>query len=172
MRNLFGTGLAAFDTIFMRIAQLAMLVMMFGISADALGRYLFNTPLQGSFEFTSLYLMVIVTFLGMPATYSAGGMVRLEVLTRHLDRVPGRIPARVNALMAAAVFGFLAWHAGHDAIDKFIARDTTFGAVQFPLYWSYVWFPLGAALMTLRLAYEVVFPPRLDDDAPKTETSQ
>lgn len=163
MRRLVDGGLRAFEAAFMRIAQLAMAIMMLGISADALGRYLFNAPLQGNFEFTSLYLMIIVTFLGMPATYTAGGMVRLEVLTSRLSRVPGRIPARLNAGLGAAVFGFLAWHAGLEAIDKFAAGDTTFGAVQFPLYWSYVWFPLGAALLAARLAYEIVFPaPRAD----------
>ena len=160
MRRLVDGILRAFEFVFMRIAQLAMAIMMLGISADALGRYLFNTPLQGSFEFTSLYLMIIVTFLGMPATYTAGGMVRLEVLTGRLARVPGRIPARLNAGLGAAVFGFLAWHAGLEAIDKFRAGDTTFGAVQFPLYWSYVWFPMGAALLAARLAFETLFPAR------------
>lgn len=146
------------DLIFMRIAQASLMIMMVGISVDALGRYLLNRPLQGNFEFTSLYLMVIVTFLGMPACYSRGGMVRLDVLSGVLSRLPFHLSERVNTVLGALVFGFITWHAGHEAFDKFATRDTTFGVIQFPLYWSYVWVPLGCGVMALRLAYETVFP--------------
>ncbi|WP_163849095.1 TRAP transporter small permease [Pseudooceanicola aestuarii] len=150
--------LGIFDLVFMRIAQASLMVMMLSISADALGRYLFNQPLQGSFEFTSLYLMVIVTFLGMPAAYARGGLVRLDVLTAHLARIPWHLSERINTVLGAAVFGFIAWHAGLEAFEKFASRDTTFGVIQFPVYWSYVWVPVGCGVMALRLAYEVVFP--------------
>lgn len=151
-------GLSFFDRIFMAIAQLAIFTMMLSISADALGRYLFNRPLQGSFEFTTLYLMVILTFLGLPATYAGGGHIRLDVLRPLLQRIPGNPVERLNALIAASVFGFLAWHSGHEAVGKFVARDTSFGVIQFPLYWSYVWVPLGCGLLTLRLAVEIIYP--------------
>lgn len=147
-----------FDLIFMRVAQLSLVIMMFSISADALGRYVFNRPLQGSFEFTSLYLMVIVTFLAMPATYATGGMVRLDILKGPLSRLPWHLSERFNTFAGALVFGFIAWHAGHEAYEKFASRDTMFGVIQFPVYWSYVWVPLGCGLMALRLAHECVFP--------------
>ncbi len=152
-------ALSLLDLAAMRIAQTSLLVMMLAISVDALGRYLFNSPLQGNFEFTSLYLMVILTFLGMPASYARGGMVRLDILSGPLSRLPWHLSERVNVFLAAAVFGFIAWHAGLEAFEKFEARDTTFGVIQFPIYWSYVWVPVGCALMFLRLAYEFVFPP-------------
>lgn len=157
------------ELIFMRVAQLSLLIMMFSISADALGRYVFNRPLQGSFEFTSLYLMVIITFLAMPAAYATGGMVRLDVLKGPLSRIPWHLSERFNTFAGALVFGFVAWHAGHEAFEKFASRDTTFGVIQFPIYWSYVWVPLGCGLVALRLAYECIFPAsgqvRLDEVA-------
>lgn len=153
-----GRVLGFFDLIFMRAAQASLMAMMLGISVDAFGRYLFNKPLQGNFEFTSLYLMVIVTFLGMPACYSRGGMVRLDVFSGTLSRLPFSMSERINTLLAAAVFGFITWHTGHEAIDKFLSRDTTFGVIQFPLYWSYVWVPIGCGLLAARLIYETLFP--------------
>ncbi len=149
-----------FDQIFVRIAQLSLLVMMLSISADALGRYAFNHPLQGSFEFNSLYLMVIITFLAMPASYATGGMVRLDILTGTLTKIPWHLSERINTFASAAVFGFIAWHSGHEAIEKFISRDTTFGVIQFPMYWSYVWVPLGCGLIAIRLTHELIFPVR------------
>jgi TRAP-type C4-dicarboxylate transport system permease small subunit len=38
-----------------------------------------------------------------------------------------------------------------EAIERFRNLDTTFGAIQFPIYWSYVWVPLGCGLLSLRL---------------------
>lgn len=146
------------DLISMRIAQFSLLIMMLSISVDSLGRYAFNRPLQGSFEFTSLYLMVILTFLAMPGAYSAGAMVRLDVFAATLSKIPWHFSERINTFAGAAVFGFIAWHAGLEAIDKFVSKDTTFGVIQFPLYWSYVWVPLGCGLMAIRLAHEFVFP--------------
>lgn len=150
--------LSLFDRLFLIVAQIAMALMMLSISADSLGRYLFNRPLTGSYEFTSLYLMVIITFLAIPATYASGGHIRLDILRERLARVPGRPFERINALLAVAVFGFLTWHAGGAAITKFIERDTSFGVIQFPLYWSYVWVPVGCGLLSVRLALEIVFP--------------
>lgn len=164
MPRMLENGLSFFDRAFLIVAQGAIFLMMLSISADALGRYLLNRPLQGSFEFTSLYLMVILTFLGMPATYARGGHIRLDVLRPYLARIPGKPVERINALVAACVFGILTWYAGGEAISKFIERDTTFGIVQFPLYWSYVWVPLGCGALTLRLLVEVVFPPREGDE--------
>ncbi|GLQ05128.1 TRAP transporter small permease [Sneathiella chinensis] len=152
--------LGFFDTVFLRVAQLALFVMMICITVDALGRYAVGIPLSGSFEFTSLYLMVIVAFLSMPATYARGGMVRLDVLTSWLEQLPGKISARLNALLSAAAFGLLTWFSAGEAIEKFIKLDTTFGAIQFPLYWSYVWVPLGCGLLTVRLFLEIFFPTR------------
>lgn len=158
MPKILENGLSALDRVCLAVAQFAIFVMMLSISVDALGRYFFNRPLQGSFEFTTLYLMVILTFLGMPATYAGGGHIRLDVLRPWLARIPGNPVERLNALIAACIFGFLAWHSGTEAVSKFIERDTTFGVIQFPLYWSYVWVPLGCGLLALRLAVEVVFP--------------
>lgn len=159
MSKVLEDGLSVLDRVCMAVAQLAIFVMMLSISADALGRYFLNRPLQGSYEFTSLYLMVILTFLGLPATYARGGHIRLDVLRPLLARIPGRPVERLNALVAAFVFGFFAWYAGIEAIGKFVERDTSFGLIQFPLYWSYVWVPVGCALLALRLAVEVVFLP-------------
>ena len=151
--------LAAIDRLFLTVAQVALFAMMLSISTDAAGRYLFDRPLQGSYEVTSLYFMVMLGFLGMPAVHARGGHIRLDMLHRLLARVPWRLTERLNALLAGAVFAFFAWHTAGEALEKFVNRDTTFGAVQLPLYWSYVWVPAGCALLALRLLLEIVWPP-------------
>ena len=61
------------------------------------------------------------------------------------------------------MFVRLLYISGLEAVDKFVNQDKLFGAVQFPIYWSYVWVPLGCGLMAARLIYEV-FAPELRRD--------
>lgn len=153
--------LGAAEKICIGISQLTIFAMMVTISIDALGRFLFGKPLQGGYEVTSLYYMVILAFLGMPATHAIGGHIRIDALKHLLDRVPLRLTDRINAALAAVAFSFLAWHTGIDAIEKIVLRETTMGAMQMPLYLSYVWVPVGCGLLTLRLALEIIYPPAL-----------
>ena len=158
--------LRALERGFMLVAQLAIVVMMLTISIDATGRYVFNKPLTGGYDLVTFYFMIMLGFLAMPDTYARNGHIRLDVMASRLSHVPGQIPERINALLAAVVFAFITWYAGHDAVEKFVHLETSFGAIQFPMYWSYVWVPIGAALLTVRLALEVVFPkPLVNGDA-------
>ncbi len=147
-----------FDKAFMAVAMVALSVMAVSISADALGRYLFDSPITGQYEFTRLYLLVILVFMALPRTYTLDGHVRLRLLEKYLSRVPFGLSERLNAVLAAAAFGALAYVSTGEAAEKFANGDRLFGAVQFPLYWSYVWVPLGSSLLAVRLAFEIVFP--------------
>ncbi|SMF57096.1 TRAP-type C4-dicarboxylate transport system, small permease component [Tistlia consotensis] len=143
------------------LAAVGLCTMMLIISADALGR-LFGAPLQGAYEFTAYYLMVIVAFLALPRSYATGGQVRLELLEPWLARLPGGLARRGVALLSLAAFGLLLWFSGDEALRRIADRETTFGVVQWPLYLSYVWMPAGIAILILRLALDVVRP-----DAPR-----
>ena len=139
------------------MAAICLLTMMLTISADAIGRFM-GSPLQGAYEFTELYLMVIVSFLPLARSVVTGGQVRMELLMPLLERVPGRAVYRlVNALTLAALLLIL-WTALPEALDQIAERETSYGLIQWPLYLSYVWFPIGVALLALRLLAEILTP--------------
>ncbi|WP_370302264.1 TRAP transporter small permease [Pseudooceanicola sp.] len=150
--------LGRFDSLFLLICKLAMVGMMLATSIDAIGRYLFNAPLQGGYEMTSLYFMVVLCFLGIAPTYAAGGHIRLDILRGPLSRLPYRLSERINIVLAGAVFAAITWYSGAEALHKIEARTTSFGAIAFPLYLSFVWVPLGSGAMTLRLMVEFIWP--------------
>jgi TRAP-type C4-dicarboxylate transport system permease small subunit len=140
-------------------AALAMLLIMLSITADVFGRYFLNSPIQGQYEFTSLYLMIILTFLGLSKIQAMGGHISVPLLSTAFSTLPGRPVERITAFLAALAFGYLTYVTGQEAWHKILARTTTFGAVQFPTYLSYCWVPVGTALITLRLAFQTVWPP-------------
>jgi len=150
--------LGLFERLFMTVAMISIFVMMLSISADALSRYLFGSPITGQYEFTQFYLLVILVFMALPRTYVIGGHIRLKLLDRYLQKIPFNLSERCNVVLGAIAFGVIAYISGIEAIDKFVNQDKLFGVVQFPIYWSYVWVPLGSGLMALRLIYEIFVP--------------
>ena len=138
-------------------AALCLLVMMATISIDALGRFM-GSPLQGTYEFTELYMMVIVAFLPLARSVVTGGQVRMELLVPVLEKVPGRAVYRLTMILALGSFLLLLWVAVPEALDNIEARETSFGLIQWPLYASYIWMPIGVSLLCLRLLSEIIRP--------------
>jgi TRAP-type C4-dicarboxylate transport system permease small subunit len=161
--------LALFEKLFMAAAMISIFVMMLSISADALSRYLFGSPITGQYEFTQFYLLVILVFMALPRTYIIGGHIRLKLLDGYLRKIPFNLSERCNLALGGIAFGAMAYISGLEAIDKFVNQDKLFGAVQFPIYWSYVWVPLGSGLMALRLIYEIFVPVQRHDSQQEGE---
>jgi TRAP-type C4-dicarboxylate transport system permease small subunit len=80
------------------LGALATFAMMCLTSADALSRYLFNSPILGALEITEKYLMVASIFLGLSYAYRGGLFIRVTFL---VDRLSG------NARLAADYFAHL-----------------------------------------------------------------
>ncbi len=140
------------------IATAAVLLMMVSISFDALGRHVFNSPLRGNFELTSLYFMVILVFATLSANYAQGVHVRLDVVSNRLKRRFGKNYTRAIALVCLPIFGLFAWHVCAEAIAKFQHLETRMGAIPFPIYLSYVWVAIGAFTLALRFVLDVIAP--------------
>ncbi|WP_137129908.1 TRAP transporter small permease [Rhizobium sp. FY34] len=98
------------------ICGLMLLAMMFVTLLDVLGRYIFNSPLQGATELTAL-LLVSTIFIGLPAVCLDEENVTVDLVT---DYMPDWVqPARraVVRLLSAAVLGLVSWRLmvyGHD----------------------------------------------------------
>ena len=162
-RNRVAGFIEIFEKIYMAMAMISIFIMMLSISADALSRYLLGSPITGQYEFTQLYLLVILVFMALPRTYVIGGHIRLKLLDGFRRKIPFNLSERCNAALGCIAFGAIAYISGIEAVEKFVNQDKLFGAVQFPIYWSYVWVPLGCGLMAVRLVYEIFAPvPHLD----------
>lgn len=67
------------------LAVVACGAMMLLTSADALARYLLNSPILGAYEITEKYLIVAMIFLGLSYAYRGGVFIRVTFL---VDRMP------------------------------------------------------------------------------------
>jgi len=94
----FGKWLHRCELALLYLGVLATFAMMCLTSADALSRYLFNSPILGALEITEKYLMVASIFLALSYAYRGGLFIRVTFL---VDRLSG------NARLAADYFAHL-----------------------------------------------------------------
>ena len=138
------------------ISCIGIFAMMVLLSFDTAGRYLFNKPIQGSYEITELVLMIAVVFLALSNCFKIGDQVKI-------DFVYGKFPPKVKAvfdgimyLFCMAVFslvGYLGWELAYDALRL---HEMTFGVISLPMVLSYIWIPLGVGVLVLRLLFESI----------------
>lgn len=156
--------LSGFEKALLAMATAGLLLMMLSISFDALGRHLFNSPLRGNFEITSLYFMVILVFGTLSSNYAQGIHVRLDVVSDGFKNRFGKAYTRAIALICLPIFALFTWYVCIEAIAKFQHLETRMGAIPFPIYLSYVWVALGALTLTFRFLLDVVAPLDIADD--------
>ena len=126
----------------------ATFAMMCLTSADAISRYLFNSPIVGAYEITEKYLMVAAVFLGLSFAYRGGGFIRVTFLVDRLSGWPRRAGRLLRACGLVRLLPDL-HHRHRPAGDPRAVDDTTLSTLPIlvgPAYW---FVPLGFLALTL-----------------------
>jgi TRAP-type C4-dicarboxylate transport system permease small subunit len=138
------------ELVLVTFAALACAGMMLLTSADALSRYMFNSPILGAYELTEKYLMVAAIFLGMSYAYRGGAFIRVTFLVDRLPRaakIAADYFAYAVSLACCLIFllatGQQAWRA--------LGDSATLTTLPLPIGPSYLFVPLGFLAMTILL---------------------
>jgi TRAP-type C4-dicarboxylate transport system permease small subunit len=100
------SGLAALARIELLLEVIAGIVFLFTtflVGADALGRYIFNSPIRWSTEVISLYLLPAIFFLVLPISFARNAHVAVDVAMQRATP-PIRAASRLMVLLAGATF--------------------------------------------------------------------
>lgn len=106
-----------------------------------------------SFAFTeefSVFLMVVLTFVGASAAFAKNTHIRMSFL---VEKLPPRMAHYVEiAVMvtAAVLFGILVWY-GSKLLQDDWNFDTTSPGIGIPQWIYTLWLPLLSAVITLRI---------------------
>jgi TRAP-type C4-dicarboxylate transport system permease small subunit len=139
------------ENISLFLSKCGLLIMMILVSSDAIGRYLFGKPIVGTYEFVEMYLMILIVFLSMSYVMRIKGHIRLDIL---IDVLPKKLQNKLNALfyiMGAIWFFIIGYFGMVNTFDAWSNNLVQTGIVTFPLWLSYIWVPLGAYLIAIRL---------------------
>jgi len=158
LRRIFRTivsGYQVVETGCSRIAAGIIMVLMFLTTADVIGRYVFNSPIQGAYD-ASEVMMVGVVFLGIAYVQSMKGHVKVEVITSWL---PQRAQLGLDAfgyLVGFCLMALITWYSAGYAWKAWVTQDHTLGIVEIPFWPGKSLIPFGSGLLCLRLLSDVV----------------
>jgi len=134
------------------IAIAAGLLMMLHVTADVIGRTVFNHPLAGTTEIVSGYYMIAVSFLPWAWISAKEGHIRVEIFTTSMSpRRRAWLDVGVALLTLAYVAAFT-WQTFERAVHATAVRESWEAPSGFlPVWLSHWLLPLGGALMAAYL---------------------
>jgi TRAP-type C4-dicarboxylate transport system permease small subunit len=127
---------------------LATFLMMCLTSADALCRYLLNSPIIGAYEITEKYLMVAAIFLGLSYAYRGGVFIRVTFLVDRLPPALKQVADHIAILLSLVFCAFILIATGQQAW-RGLQDDTTLSALPIPVGPAYCLVPLGFLALTI-----------------------
>ncbi len=119
------------------VAKVALAIIVVGVTADALGRYVFSMPLRGAYVFVEGLLLPSVIFLACALNGRRASHMTVDLL--QLERWPRVYRAREIAfsILISGFWAFCAWRAGSVAYSSFVAGRWPVGELAVPSIVSY-----------------------------------
>ena len=141
------------------IAVLSIFIMMCLTSADAIGRYIFNSPITGAYEFTEKYLMLTAVYLGASYTYRGGSTIRITLL---VIRLPSNLRMGLNifAQLFSICYGFFLVVPNIQSLFRTFHQGTTLTSTTLPLWPPYLAIPVGLLLMSFYMLWDLPKVPK------------
>ena len=135
------------------VGGVVLLGMMALTGADVMLRYIFNSPVQGSFEVTEL-LMAVSIGLGLGYCALEKGHVRVDFLTMRLSKRGQTIADFVAYLVFMIMYIMIAWQTLYKAINQYKAHNIS-SVLYIPEYPFTLMLTFGCIILCLVLLRDV-----------------
>ena len=142
------------ENIFIVLGISSLVLMVCLTTVDTAGRYIFNSPLPGSYEITEKYLMIFAIFFGACFAYCDGTHIRLTFITDHLSGKPKLVCNYIAQWVSLLFHLFLLAAALKLGVEgyKEIWDATKF---KLPLWPAYLVMFIGILFVFIWMAYDV-----------------
>jgi len=139
------------------IGAICVVLMMLHVTADVLGRYLFNAPLPGTIVVVANYYMIILVFIAIGVAEEKRAHISVEFLTDLMSKPVRGILSVFSGVLTVAVIAVLMIGGWSEAVKKTNGGATMEQGSQMIEIWQSYWLvPIGAALMAVIAAYRVI----------------
>lgn len=140
------------DSVLMVLGGAMLLALMGVVVTDVSLRYLFNAPLQWSYQVISSYLMPGVFFLMVSPTLRRHGHVAVDIVHNHVaPRTRCLLEATTSAL-ATPVFALCTVVSARHSWNDYVSAAVSSSGLPIPTWSFSLLLPLGFGMLTLRLA--------------------
>ena len=139
------------------IGTICVVMMMLHVTADVIGRYMFNAPLAGTIVIVANYYMIILVFLAIGVAEEKKAHISVEFIT---DLMPQKVQngfSVFSSILTVIVISLLVVAGFTEAMKKTNIGATLVEGSQMIEVWQSYWaIPVGAALMVLIAAYRII----------------
>lgn len=116
------------------------------VTADVIGRWLLDSPIQGTLEI-SVNAFVLVVFGALAFYEIEKGGIRLELVTDRLSPV-ARFWCQVLArVLGTVVYGIMTWRTFTYAVTATVKQEATWGLVEVPIWPSKIVVTVGLLML-------------------------
>ena len=137
-------------------AGVVLILLMLLTTADVVGRYFFNSPINGVFDLTH-FAVSIITYLGLAYCGWRGAHVGIELLYDRLPTVARRVLNRATNLAGCTLFGLISWRTAVQSIDVREMGEAS-QMLEVPLYPLYYLVTFGSGLFAWVLGLRIFIP--------------
>lgn len=130
-----------------------LLIIMFLVTIDVVGRVLLNKPLWGVLEISE-FLLAGAVLLGLGYTEFLGGNIMVELIYDRLSARWQNILRIFSSLVGIGFYGVIAWASGILTIELMKAKLTS-DVLKIPAWPFRAFVPVGAFLMVLVLSLKL-----------------
>lgn len=150
----------------MRLAALALVLMMLVTVADVTLRYAINKPISGSYDFVESMLVVLV-FHGMSQAFMRRTNIVIDILDPFLGKRITAVLIRLSDVLTLITLAIMGWAMSRIALQAFAYGDRKL-ELQLPLYVLWIAALTGLAGVMLAAIGALFTPPAAshDDTAP------
>lgn len=123
-------------------------------SADVIGRYIFNSPIQGVMEISEILLAGMV-FLGWPYTQAVKAHITVELLTSHFPPRGQAIANIIHPIAGLVLFALVMWQAIQQTI-VYWKSNTLIDVIMVPLAPFHIFVSVGAFFLCLVFIVQIL----------------
>lgn len=156
------------------IAVIATIMMMLQVTADIIGREVFNAPITGTIEIASAYNMAALSFLPLALIARERGHILVELFTGWMKPTGRSLLDGFVGIVTVLYTGAFAWKAFEVAIEKTHLREAKEAGIGFVEIWPARWLvAIGFGLMACYVLVNMLqdFKTGLSKSSDKTDTS-
>lgn len=146
----------AIDDVLMVIGCLMLFALMFVVVGDVVLRYLFNAPLQWSYEVISSYLMPGLFFFAASHTLKAHAHVAVDIVHNYVGRRTRYVLESLVSVLAAPVFLFCTIVSARNTLADLATAASSTSGLALPTWTVSLMLPLGFGMLTLRLILNAI----------------
>ena len=138
------------------IAFLSVLIMMLQIVGDVIGRYFFNSPIDGTMAIVSNWYMVAIIFLPLALVQRHRQHV---VTTFFIDKLSSRMQTHMKAagdavmLLIFGVFGYFIMEKALLCYEMGEFVEESYRIIIWPVHF---FLPIGSWALCLQLVYDII----------------